>query len=89
MTDDGHVYEVIQAVQRPVNVEVDGKEMPFGRDGAFRVRDSGVADEIRAKYSAKKGEVTVTRVKYPHIADRGHKYFFAVPAMPWHKDEDA
>ena len=85
MPDDGYVHEVIQAVTRPVNVEVDGKQMPFGRDGAFRVNDSGVAEAIRAKYD---GEVTVTKVKVPHVADRGHKYFFAVPALPWHKDEE-
>ena len=88
MTDDGYVHEVIHAVQRPVQVEVDGKEMPFGRDGAFRVRDSGVADEIKAKYG-NKGEVTVTRVKYPHISDRGHKYFFSVPELPWNKEKES
>ena len=89
MPDDGYVNEIIQAVQRPVHVEVDGKQMPFGNSGAFRVKDQGVADEISAKYGGKNGDVTVTRIKYPHVADRGHKYFFTVPALPWHKDEDA
>ena len=90
MADDSqHVYEVIQAVQRPVNVEVDGKQMPFGREGAFRVRDSGVAKEISARYGGKMGDVTVTRVKVPHVADRGHKYTFVVPALPWHEEDNA
>ena len=88
MADDGFTHEIIKAVQRPVNVEVDGKQMPFGDLGAFRVKDSGVADEIRAKYGGKMGDVTVTRIRYPHIADRGHRYFFSVPALPWHKEED-
>lgn len=88
MSDEGHIehtYEVIQAVRRPVNVEVDGKQMPFGKDMAMRVKDPGVADEIRAKYG---GDVTVTRIRYPRPADFGHRYFFAIPAMPWHKDKD-
>ena len=41
MSDDGYVHEVIQAVRRPVNVEIDGKQMPFGKDLAFRVKDPG------------------------------------------------
>ena len=86
MTDNSqHTHEVIQAVRRPVNVEVDGQEMPFGNLGAFRVKDSGVADEIRAKYGR---DVTVTRIKHPHVSDRGHCYFFSVPALPWHEEED-
>ena len=90
MKDDSqHVYEVIQAVQRPVNVEVDGVSLPFGREGAFRVRDSGVAKEISARYGGKMADVTVTRVKVPGEADRGHRYFLTVPALPWHEDEDA
>ena len=84
-----HTHEIIKAVKRPVNVEVDGVSMPFGYKGAFRVKDPGVADEIRAKYGGRMGDVTVTRVKYPPPADQGHKYFFAVPALPWHEDEDA
>ena len=89
MADDGFVHEVIQAVRRPVHVKVDGKYMPFGRDGAFRVKDPGVAAEISAKYGGKNGDVTVTKVKYPHISDRGHKYFFSVPELPWKKEKES
>lgn len=86
--DDGFVHEVIQAVRRPVKVEIDGKRMPFGKDLAFRVKDPGVAAAIRDKYGGEKGDVTVTRVKYPHISDRGHNYHFTVPELPWHKEQE-
>src|SRR3990167_5995491 len=33
---------------------------------------------------AKKGDVTVTRIRYPGAADRGHRYFFGGwPLAPW------
>ena len=78
-----HKWEVIKATKRPVNVEVDGQEMHFGKDGAFRVSDAGVANEIRQRY-ARTGDVTVTRLRYPGAADQGHRYFFGRwPEMPW------
>ncbi len=55
--------------------------MPFGRDGAFRVRDSGIAEEIKTKYG---GDVVVSKIRYPDVHDRGHRYFFGmIPEMPW------
>jgi len=82
-----HKWEVIRATRRPLeSVDVDGKQMKFGRDGAFRVNDEGVAAAIREEY-ARKGDVTVTRIRYPGAADRGHYYFFGqLPEMPWKKE---
>src|SRR3990167_3167092 len=79
-----HKWEVIRATRRDLpGIEVDGKQMTFGKDGAFRVNDEGVAAAIREEY-AKKGDVTVTRIRYPGAADRGHRYFFGGwPLAPW------
>ena len=82
-----HKWEVIRATRRDLpGLDVDGKQMKFGKDGAFRVNDEGVAAAIREEY-AKKGDVTVTRIRYPGAADRGHYYFFGqLPEMPWKKE---
>ena len=58
--------------------------MPFNGEGRFVVSDESVANEIRNKYPA---TTTVTRVTANHASDRGHKYFFSCPAMPWHEQE--
>lgn len=60
------------------------KVMPFNDEGRFSVRDEKVAAEIREEYPH---DVTVTRVLAEHVSDRGHKYFFTCPAMPWHKEK--
>src|SRR3989304_2589794 len=48
---EGHVakkWEVIRATRRDLpSIDVDGKQMKFGRDGAFRVNDEGGAAAIR------------------------------------------
>ena len=79
-----HKWEVIRATRRDLpSIDVDGKQMKFGKDGAFRVNDEGVAAAIREEY-AKKGDVTVTRIRYPGAHDRGHRYFFGGwPLAPW------
>ena len=79
-----HKWEVIRATRRDLpSIDVDGKQMKFGKDGAFRVNDEGVAAAIREEY-ARKGDVTVTRIRYPGAHDRGHRYFFGGwPLAPW------
>ena len=83
-----HKWEVIRATRPPLeSLDVDGKQMRFGKDGAFRVNDEGVAAAIREEY-AKKGDVTVTRIRYPGAADKGHYYFRGGwPEMPWKKEQ--
>ena len=66
-------------------VEADGKEMSFNREGRFSVKDEALAGAIRKKYPH---TATVTRVSTFHPSDRGHKYFFSIPAMPWHEEKE-
>lgn len=66
-------------------VVADGKEMPFNHEERFMVGEESVANAIRKKYPR---AVTVTRVNADSAADRGHKYFFSCPKMPWHEDEE-
>jgi hypothetical protein len=66
-------------------VQAAERDMAFDREGRFSVADESVAAEIRERYPR---EVTVSRVSNYHPADRGHKYFFTCPAMPWHKEKE-
>ena len=92
-TDDTHTkpteaYEVIAAQPEvPKTLEVDGKRYDFRDSGMMRIADRGLAMAIRDKYG--KGSapgVTVTKVNHPAPADRGHRYFFSVPELPWRKN---
>ncbi len=66
-------------------VKAGDKDMLFNHEGRFLISDPVIADEIRKEHPR---DVTVTRMRYPHVADRGHTYFFSVGKIPWHKDED-
>ena len=82
----GQAYEIIKADNNLTALEVDGKKLDFKRvhDSMFRVKDRGLAMAIREKYgSGRNPDVTVTKVAYPDARDRGHRYFFTVPEMPW------
>ena len=79
------VHKAIKGNASFNKIHAAGKDMPFNREGRFAVSDEKVASEIREKYGR---TATVTRVSSYHPSDRGHKYFFTCPAMPWHKEED-
>ena len=64
-------------------VRAAGKDMRFNRERRFSIKDEAVAAEIRKKYPR---TVTVSRVSDYHPSDRGHKYFFSCPKMPWHEE---
>ncbi|MCK5430397.1 MAG: hypothetical protein KAI94_13040 [Anaerolineales bacterium] len=66
-------------------VKAGDKDMLFNREGRFLISDPVVANEIRNEHPR---DVTVTRMRYPDVSDRGHNYFHVCPAMPWHEDED-
>ena len=66
-------------------VKAGGKDMLFNHEGRFLISDEVVANEIRKEHPR---DVTVTRMRYPDVADRGHTYFFSCPKMPWHEVED-
>ena len=79
------VHKATRGTQR--GVRVGEKDLMFDREGRFSISDEGLANTIRKAYPR---EVTVSRVTSHHPSDRGHKYFFTCPAMPWHEeDEDA
>ena len=61
------------------------RNMPNNREGRFSEKDESEAAAIRQRDPR---AVTVTRVSDYHPSDRGHRYFFSVPAMPWHKEEN-
>jgi hypothetical protein len=72
-------YEIIKATIRPdfKGVEAGGKKMRFGKQGALRVSDPGMANEIRSKYGT---DVTVTRID---TRPKDQRKTFTAPAFPW------
>lgn len=79
------VHKSVTGMHDFTKVKAADKVMKFNGEGRFCVDDESVANEIREKYPA---TTTVTRVNANHASDRGHKYFFAGIAMPWHKNEE-
>ena len=77
-----HKWIVTKATQSPDfnAVDVGDKHMPFDKEGRFAITDEGVANAIRQEH---RWDVAVTRFKSDDPADRGHKYVFTVPEMPW------
>ena len=84
-----HKYMVVKANNDPEfkGVNLDGKEYKFGKEDWFRVPgDPGLANALRQKLGRK---ATVSRVRAPKAADRGHRFFFGqMPALPWHKYDE-
>ena len=67
-------------------VEAGGKVIEFNDSGFARVKDDGLAQEIRDRYGKR---VTVTKMRYEGAADHGHRYFFgSMPEMPWKRRRD-
>ena len=62
-------------------LELNGKKYRFNKDGNMVVKDQVVARALQQKYGM---DIAVGGVRYPHMADRGHRYFFTSPGMPWH-----
>ena len=84
---DGYKYQVVKATRRQFTPELDGEKMPFSGEGFLRVTDEGKAKELEAKYDH---DLTVTKMRYPHVSDRGHRYFFgSMPEMPWKRGQNA
>ena len=61
-------------------LELGGKRYPWGRQGAFHLKDEGVARALEQKYD---GQVLTMKVDVPDERDRGHRYLFTVPELPW------
>lgn len=57
--------------------------------GRMVVRDASLAREIQQENPH---ELVVTRMQTDHPSDRGHRYVFTVPEMPWkrqHREAEA
>ena len=82
----GHKWIVNKAFNKDGfnGVNVGAKDLSFNKEGRFTVKDEAMASAIRKKYPR---TVTVSRVTDNHPSDRGHKYFFSCPAMPWHEED--
>lgn len=56
-------------------------KLKYDHYGRLMVNDPILADEIRVDHAK---DLAVTRMRYPDIADRGHRYHFGRwPEMPW------
>ncbi len=66
-------------------VQVGDRTLTFGKKtNAFEVNDPGLAAEIEARYGPKAtGDVVVA--PHDYNPEPGHRYFFTVPELPWHK----
>jgi len=81
----GHKYIVQRVWQGPDTAQVDigDRRMKWNKQGRMLVNDPAVANAIRQKYG---NDVTVTRMRYPDAHDRGHRYIFTMPEMPWKRN---
>ena len=81
-------YEVVKSTRKDIKgISVDGKQHLFGKDGAFRVNDAGVAREIDEAHGLEGGDRAVTVMKVP-VRDKIHRYAFSMPRGNWKKDID-
>lgn len=79
---------IVQKAQRRDNrrgINYGEKKFNFNKDGRFVLNDESIAREVQKLHPH---DLAVTRVTVNHPSDRGHRYFFSVPSMPWHKEKD-
>ena len=82
------VFQVIKATKRNITgIGGAGRHLKFGSSGAFQTKDAGLAREIDQKWGPDgRGTGEVVVVETDSRPEAGHRYTFAMPAMPWHKD---
>jgi hypothetical protein len=62
-------------------------KLKYDRYGRLMVNDPTLANEIRTEHPH---DLAVTRMRYPDVADRGHRYHFGMlPEMPWKRGKHA
>lgn len=77
-------WEVIKASKRPFSgIAGSGRWMEFGRSGAFKTSDAGLAREIDTKWGLEGGTGEVVVVEKEDRPEMGHRYMFTMPEMPW------
>ena len=84
-SDKRHEFLPYTSGATSLTPELNGKKFPWGKQGAFHVKDGGEARALQEKYD---GMVVSMPVKSPGVHDRGHRYFFGGwPEMPWKRKE--
>ena len=74
------------AMQNETPTLDNGKMFPWGPQHAFHVKDAGEAEALKQKYGHR---LDYARMKSPDVHDRGHKYVFQVPTLPWKENHAA
>ena len=89
-TVHGKVWEIIKASKRDFQGIIgQGRDMRFGPNGAFVIRDAKKAKEISDKYGyAPGGSRDVIVVERDEYASRGRRNLFSVPDLPWKEKDD-
>ena len=79
-----HKFIVQKALRRDMRkgINYGEKKFNFNKEGRFVLTDEKVAREVQKMHPR---DLAVTRVNTFHPSDRGHRYFFSVPEMPWKK----
>lgn len=68
-------------------VELGNETFEFGTSGGFTLDDPAKAEAINQKYG-QKGPRDVIVVDTDDVpSEPGHTYFFAMPEMPWRREE--
>jgi hypothetical protein len=85
-------YEIIRNDDRLGDtVDVGGRSVKFGRNGAAHTDDPGVAAEIQARhgYNSKSGDGLATVIELEAYNEKRHTdpvkrtHYFTMPEMPW------
>lgn len=85
----GKVWEVVKASTRDFEGIIgQGREMRFGRQGAFTTRDPKLAKDIQERYGyGPNGTRDVVVVERDEYSSRNKRNLYTVPALPWHKEK--
>jgi len=88
----GKTWEVIRNSKKPFSefdrIVVDDKEYKFGkRTGAMHIKDAGVVKEMKEALGNEIVAYEVEDIPYSR-EERDHKWFHAVPELPWHKEKE-
>lgn len=82
----GKVFQVVKATKRDITgIGGAGRYLKFGSSGAFQTKDPGLAREIDKRWGPDEGTGEIVVVETDNRPEAGHRYTFAMPAMPWKK----
>ena len=78
----GHKFIVSRAQKwTPRTLKLGEESFDFGRAESFYLKDEMRARALQTEYDR---DIAVTRVRWPSVHDRGHRFHFGqMPALPW------